>query len=293
MLQIGVDGLRVISIIAITLIYMLFDLFNKRAIPNQIVYASVLYALFIALVYFDSTTIANLGIAAVVLLAGYIVYRIGQIGAADVAEFIAISLLMPLQEVSLGLGASVQMPFILSVLIDAGMAALVMFPLYYIPKGYRRIKDPLATVSKRDFSKAVAIGLIYAFFVAFLVIELDIDMLRFLLLALVMISSISIVLFERLMTQAMVEYVPVARFESGDMIALNLMDASAVRSIKGKVKSFERLANDRMISEMKRKRIRTLFPVYKEGMPFAVAIFVGTVLAITLGNLLIFILAPA
>lgn len=285
-----VTAFRTVSVIVIALVYMLFDVFNKRSIPNEIVYASVLYALFIAVVYFNPATVTNLAIAAVVFIAGYAIYRIGQIGAADVAEFIVISLLIPLQPVEYGFGPAVQLPFIISVLIDAGIAALILFPLYYIPKGYGRVKDPVSTIRRRDFYNAVIIGLTYAFFMVFLVLVLNIGMGRFLLLALIMLSSISIVLFQRLMTQAMVKYVPATGFESGDMIALNLMDHDTLTRTKTRVKSFERLIDDKMISEMRRKGIKTRFPVYKEGMPFAVAIFVGTIISISIGNLLLFIL---
>ena len=285
-----VTAFRTVSVIAIALIYMLFDVFNRRSIPNEIVYASVIYALFIAVVYFNPATVTNLAIAAIVFIAGYAIYRIGQIGAADVAEFIVISLLIPLQPVEYGFGPAVQLPFIISVLIDAGIAALILFPLYYIPKGYGKIKDPISTIRRRDFYNAVIIGLTYAFFMIFLVLVLNIGMSKFLLLALIMLSSISIVLFQRLMTQAMVKYVPATEFESGDMIALNLMSQDTLARTKARVKSFERLIDDKMIAEMRRKRIKTRFPVYKEGMPFAVAIFVGTIISISIGNLLLFIL---
>jgi Flp pilus assembly protein protease CpaA len=284
--------ISIASIIVIAFVYMVFDVFNRRNIPNTIVYASLVYAVLVALFYFNSGTLVSFIIAGAIGLAGYAVYKVGQIGAADVVEFAVLSLLMPYQVISYGIGESATMPFIFSLLINTGIAALIIVPLYYIPKGYSRVKGALKMISKADLAKAVVIGMTYIIFIGFLVIVVGIGFLQFLLLALIMLSSIAIVLFERLITRGMIEYVKPDKFDSGDIIALNLMKESDIRKVKSKVKSFERLVNEGMIKEMIRKRVSTKFPVYKEAMPLALAILIGAILALYFGNLLIFIIAP-
>jgi hypothetical protein len=69
------------------------------------------------------------------------------------------------------------------------------------------------------------------------------------------------------------------------------MDKRSIARIRAKVKGFDRLLTDKLIKEFKRKRIREKLPIYKEAMPFAVAIFFGVLISIAVGNLLFFIIA--
>lgn len=284
--------LEQVSLVAIALIYMIFDVFNKRNIPNVVVYASLAYGILIALVSFSSLTWISFCIAAMILGFGYLIYKIGQLGAADIFEFAVLSLIMPFQTVYYTLGAT-QLPFILAVLINTGVVALILVPIYYIPKGYIVADGLIKTIDKKDFFKAIVLGATYLFFIGFLVFAVGIDLLQFTLVTVLMLCSIAIVLFEKLITRSMVQYIKVGGFDGGDIIAVNLMSQKDVAKAKRDIKAFGRLVTDDLINEMKEKHIRTEFPVYKKAMPLAVAIFAAVLLALTVGNLLLFILMPA
>ncbi len=100
----------------------------------------------------------------------------------------------------------------------------------------------------------------------------------------------SVILFERPITYSMVKYRTVKDFEDGDIIAWNLMPQSQISRIKRKVRSFNRLITKRIMEQMKKKAPREKIPVYKNAIPLAAPIFIGTVLSILFGNLILLLL---
>lgn len=145
--------LRIVSVVAIALVYMLFDVLNKRNVPSLFAYATLAYGILLTILYLDATTIlVSTGIALVVLGVGYLIYRIGQLGAADVIEFAALSLIMPIQLTPL-IASGVnqfQLPFMLSLLLNTGIVALILVPIYYLPKAMQSLKKPLTSFIDRQ-----------------------------------------------------------------------------------------------------------------------------------------------
>jgi len=286
--------LRIFSIIAIALVYMLFDVFNRRNVPSVFAYATLAYGFVLTILYFNPMAITiSVATALIVLGLGYIVYRIGQLGFADVIELTAISLILPVMQFPLLLSAANQfhLPFVLSLAINTGIVAIILVPIYYIPLSLRKLKKPIGTfVTKKNVLMAVLLAAAYAVFIIFISSFIGANYIGISILAIMLVSSFFVMLFSVPITHSMVEYVGVNRFEEGDIIATNLMDKRSIDSIKRKVSGFSRLVSIGMISSMKRKRIKEKFPVYKNAMPFALAIFIAAVLTMLLGNLILFIL---
>lgn len=282
---------RIISLIAIALVYMLFDLFNKRNVPSIFVYGTLAYGALLTLLYFnESTILISGGIALVVLGIGYVLYAIGQLGMADVIEFAALSLILPLQSTTLLSVAlpSFPFPFILSLIINTGIVAIIISPLLYIPLAKKRLKMPLSSlISKNDVYKAVMIAAIYAVFLAVIVIYIPISILGIVVFVLILVSSSILLLFSTPMAKSIVQYLTVNKLEEGDMIDLTLLGAEKTRSMKRKLKNFGGLVTTKLIKEMKQKRIKEKLPVYQQGIPFALFIFIGTILTILVGNILL------
>jgi prepilin signal peptidase PulO-like enzyme (type II secretory pathway) len=63
-----------------------------------------------------------------------------------------------------------------------------------------------------------------------------------------------------------------------------MLGANAKAQLKKRVKSFGQLVTRKMISEMKEKRVSLKLPVYRQGIPFALPIFIGTMITVLLGN---------
>lgn len=284
---------RIISLVAIALIYMIFDVFNKRDVPSVFAYAAIAYGFVLTILYFNIDVIAaSIGLCAAILGLGYIVYRIGQLGAGDVFELATLSLVLPFFGAPLLMNIpQFGLPFIVALFVDTGIVALILVPLYYIPKSISSSKRPiLSFVKTQDIVKSILVGIAYMIFLAFVIIVLGVRISGLVLLLAIMIGSIAVILFESPITNSMVDYVDYRSFEEGDIIALNLMAGSDVNRIRKRVRGFERLVTRKLIEEMKQKRIREKVPVYKRAIPFAVPIFIALVLSILLGNIILFLL---
>jgi len=285
---------RIASALVISFIYMLFDVFNKRNVPGSFVYFTLGYGFVLTLFYFDMGAILfSSAVALVVLGIGYVVYKVGQIGAADIIELAAISLILPIQQAPFLLGRVIQfgLPFVLSVMVAAGMIAMIVVPIYYLPKAKKLFKKSLVSlIDKKGAFKAIVIIIPYLALALFLAAVSSINAVGLAVLLLMMVGSSLLMLFEKPITDSMVEFVTIEKCDEGDIIAFNLMGKTEIATIRKKVKMFDRLLTKDLINEMKAKRIRNKIPVYKNALPFAVPIFVGVVFSILFGDIIFFIL---
>jgi Flp pilus assembly protein protease CpaA len=143
------------SLVAITLVYAIFDIFNKRNVPTVFAYATLVVGVIFTLSTLNIMVIAESSvIAAVIFGLGYMLFKAGQLGAADVVELAAISMMLPIMQTPL-LANTYQygIPFIVSVFIATGIAALVMIPLYYIPRAASMLTDLLKGKSVKEVEK--------------------------------------------------------------------------------------------------------------------------------------------
>jgi Flp pilus assembly protein protease CpaA len=286
--------LRIASVLAIAFIYMLFDVFNKRNVPSTFAYFTLGYGFVLTLSYFNmSAVMTSSAVALAVLGVGYIVYRAGQIGAADVIELAALSLILPVQPVPVLASSFNQfgLPFAVTVIVAAGVVAMIIVPAYYLPRAKRMFKKPLsAFIDRKGAFKAVLIVVPYIAFVLFLEAEASINAVGLAILAAMMVGSSLLMLFEKPITDSMVELISIDKCDEGDIIAFNLMDKKDIDAIRKKVATFDRLLTRELIAQIKEKRIRSRLPVYRKALPFAVPLFAAVVISILLGNIIFFIL---
>ncbi|MGC8648109.1 MAG: hypothetical protein ACP5SJ_01255 [Candidatus Micrarchaeia archaeon] len=284
---------RFASLIAISLIYMLFDVFNRRNIPSAFAYASVIYGAILTLLYLNIAMIAeSAGIALLVLGAGYLIYKYGQLGAADVTEFAALSLILPIQGIPLLYHANqLSLPFIISLIINSGIASFFIILVYYLPKAKKNSEKPLLSyISQYDLIKATVIAVAYLFFIFFLSSYTGFYLPGVAMLSLIAIVSIAIMLFEKPLTNTMISYITVKDFEEGDIIAFNLMSKEEIERLRQRIPNFGRLVDQKLITEMKKLKIEMKIPVYKAAMPLALPIFIGVCLSLLCGDLILFML---
>lgn len=285
--------IRIVSIIVIAAIYLLFDIFNRRNVPSVFVYATLAYSIAMAVAYLSMhAVLVDMGIAAVVFALGYAVYRAGQLGLGDVTEMCSISLILPFQNFPLLVSLyQYNIPFIVAVAIAAGVTALVIVPIYYLPHTKRKLAERItAMVSKKDLFKSALIGASYIILIGMLVVAHTISAYGVVILGIIMLGSAFTILFERPITESMIRYVDFNEFEEGDIIAFNLMGSAQVEAMKAKVESFGKLVTKQMIGEMRSKGITDKLPVYKLGIPFAVPIFIAVIVSLLFGNFIILIL---
>lgn len=277
--------------VLVALGYMLFDVLNRREVPNAFAYSTLILGFAIILISGDWHLILQSYLIAFAILGlGYFIYKAGQLGLGDVFEFAALTLILapivaPLIPYAV---AGPALPSVISLFLDTGIAAVVVIPIFYVLLAVKR-QGRRVTEGIGRGEAIRAVGLVASYLVVALLLA-EISYARTFLLAVllpVVLGSVLLILFQGPITETMVDRVGVSGFEEDDIIAFNLMSEARIASTKRRVRSFDRLVTREMISEMRRKRVRDRFPVYKRAVPFAVPIFLGTLITIVAGNLLL------
>jgi hypothetical protein len=279
------------SAIAVALGYMLFDVLNNREVPNMFAYATLLFSFAAILLTWNWHLILQSYLISLVILAiGYFIYKVGQLGLGDVFEFAALALLLaPItSQLLYSVPTWLMLPPVVALLLDTGIAAIIVVPVFYVALAIRKFGwSAVSRIRKGDLAKAAVVVLAYLLFAALLSRISPARDILFVMLFVIIAGSTLLMLFERVITEVMVDRVGVSGFTEDDIIAFNLMSDREIASAKRRIKSFDRLVTKQMISEMSKKRIKAKYPVYKRAVPFAVPIFLGTILTILFGNLLL------
>lgn len=282
--------IRIAILLAIAVIYALFDVFNKRDVPNIFVYATIVIGAAVALTYDLRTIEFGALIAIGIGWFGYLMYRAGILGAGDVFEFMFVSLIFPIQPVPLlsGLG-QIQLPFIFSVLIAAGYAATLFIPIYYLLLGERRHANIDYGVHKHRIIKASALLAAYLVMLALLYVFANLSLVAVVLVLLIAVPSSIMLLYEKEIYLGMVSFIYPSSMTDGDMIAVNLMRPSDISYFRKKDPEFGRLATGSIIRSI--KKVRKKLPVYRNSVPFALFVLIGIAISLLFGNLVLYIVA--
>ncbi len=285
--------IRVVSLFAVGIIYMLFDIFNNRDIPSSAVYFLLAYSLVLTILYFNlSIILISVLVAVAVIAFGYIIYRVGLIGFGDITELATLSLIFPFFNKSL-LYAITQLnvPFVISLILNAGFAAIILIPIFYLAKYKIKFKKSiLKSVTDKTALKAAIIAAMYSVFLIFLALSFGVFYPGIAVITIFAAFSILMLLFERAITDSMVEYVGIKKFEEDELIAMNMLSQQEIARLRKRLKHFGRLITPALIKEMKQKHFNEKLPVYKAPIPFAAMIFVGLVATILFGNILFLVI---
>ncbi len=275
--------IQISVLILVGLAYALFDILKNRNVPDSFVYVTIVIGVAGALAFNYGDLIADFALSAAVGIIGYAFYRAGLLGGGDVAEFIFISLLMPVQNNPLYFEMyQFPIPFIISVLIAAVFAALIYIPTYYI--GIKGIGKKLDVPSAKNRRSAALMLLSYVIFIAVLEFAFGLSAAGVIFITIIAAASVLILLFESQVYRGMVKMVYPKELEDGDMIAVTIMSKSDLAYFKRRSR-FGRLATERLISQI--KNVRKKIPVYRDSVPFAFFMFIGIVVSLVLGNILL------
>ncbi|MGI0141201.1 MAG: prepilin peptidase [Candidatus Micrarchaeales archaeon] len=283
------NTLRVAALVVIAVIYACYDLFNKRDIPNIVAYASVAVGIVFTLTLGTQTMIFSILVALIVAAVSYVFYKIGQLGLGDGFEFVAISLIIPMQPVPLLLGAAqFGLPFMLSVFIATGFAAIIMVPLYCISRMKSKQRwDALSKASDNTKIKAAIMALAYGSLLLFMIYSFGFSIGALVVIAAIGIPSVMAIFYEKSIMMQMIKNVYPKELDVDDIIAVGLMSKVDIAYFKGRSKSFGKLATFEFVA--KAKNLRRKLPVYKNAIPLAFPTLIGVVLALLFGNLLLLI----
>ncbi|MCX6773365.1 MAG: hypothetical protein NTV88_06415 [Candidatus Micrarchaeota archaeon] len=262
-----------------------FDIFNKKWVPNTLVYSFAALAVLINFIYYDPVlTWSALAIGAVVFAACYLLYKLGQLGGADAYVLASIAATIPYLPSSLiGSSQSAPYPFILSVLAPTGVAFILHMVLRFVPY----ISNQIAKGKIKFTASKIAgpIGLAAAFLVfvyallslPFAFPPIYMGMLIFLAVGLVFFS-----LFKSEIKDSMIEQMKVGKLQEEDVIALEKMDAGLVQKMK-----LQPVLTAQSIALLKKSKLKAV-PVYT-GMPFFLPyLLLGLVFTLLFGDMLLF-----
>ncbi|MGC8479509.1 MAG: prepilin peptidase [Candidatus Micrarchaeia archaeon] len=281
--------IRIIILILIAGMYAYFDLFNKREIPNIFAYLSIVISL-VAVVLLGGDPYYILFLAALIAFLGYISYEKGFVGGGDIFEFVAITLLIPIQTTPYLIKNIPQLglPFIFSVFIASGYSSVVIILIYYLIFAKRTKIEKKFKIEKQNIKKSLLMIITYIILAVMLLVILKVSIIGVILLLLIAILSSILIIYEKLINYRMVTELNPNELVPEDMIAINLMTKSEIAYFKKKSKFFGRLATKKLISDI--KDVRRKIPVYRNAAPLAAFILIGIILSLLLGNIILLII---
>jgi hypothetical protein len=281
--------LRVAILLVIAFAYAMFDIFNKRNVPDVFVYASLIIGVIVTLTYDTATMEVSLLMALIIGALGYVLFRKGLVGAGDFFEFATISLLLPLQPMPIL--SNVQQfgfPFIFSVFIATGYAAVVGMVVYYLLRAHSRGYLRLSELSRAKLYQAFGMFVAYLLLLAFISYFAGIRLVAVVLILIVALASALTIIFEKAISRQMISYVSASRLTNEDMIATNAMSKSDLEFFSKKSKHFGRLVTNKLIQDL--RGVRRKIPLYTSGVPLAFFAFIAVVVSLLFGNILLYVI---
>ncbi|MEM3030960.1 MAG: hypothetical protein QXH27_04455 [Candidatus Micrarchaeia archaeon] len=258
-----------------------FDVFNNRNVPNQLLYAFVGLGLAANLWAFEPAFfLSALAPSLVILLFGWLLWREGQIGGADVLILAGLALLLP-QPPTLFLerpAAPSSIPFIASIFMLSGAIFLVAFTLRSVPAVARAARRGEARVSGAGAAYALA-ALLLLWFFATTFAELGLPPAYLLLVVVVVGCSAFVLAFKETITDSLIELVPLNSIDEEDVLAVDKMDASIVKRW-----GLRKLLTADQLARLKKTRLKK-FPVFKRLPTFLPWVLLALLLSLRYGDL--------
>ena len=280
----GID-IRIIVAVAFTGAAAYYDIFNKKWVPDALLWGFLGASLLLNVVFFDSAIFTQaLFIAIIIAALTYALYRMGQLGGADVLVMASIALAIPyLPKPLLAASQAVPYPFFLSMLAPTGIAFILHMLVRFIPYISRQLAQGKVkfTVQKVAGPALIVISLlIFGTIVSSLPVTLPSSY-----FAIIGFLGVSLVFFSLFMPEikaSMVEKIPTSQLQCEDVMALEQMP-----ELSKKLK-LSPVISEKAIAALKRAKVKSV-PVYT-GMPFFLPyLFVGLVFTLLFGDLLYYI----
>jgi Flp pilus assembly protein protease CpaA len=261
-----------------------YDLFNRRNVPSWLTYSLVALGALFTLASLNINAIASNGLVALVIFVfGYILYRTGQIGGADVLVFVSIALLLPEAPQSVFLQAQSQLglPFVVSVFVLSGMLAVFGIFLQYMPATiYDTARGEKVSIRPSQVLLAAATLVFYAAFLYYLNGIAELPQTQIVVFAAVVVCATSLFAFKDYISDKyMIRMVGIDEIDEEDILAVEKMDPRLVSRYK-----LDRLLTLKEIEKLKKIGRGKKFPVYKEMPVFMPYVLIALTVALLFGN---------
>ena len=264
-----------------------FDLFNRKWVPNSLLYAFAAVAVLSNIIFYDpAVSPYAIAFGAVAFLIAYPIYKMGQLGGADMFAFASIAALVPyFQTPLLAPAQDVPYPFILSVLVPTSIFFMLHMLLRFIPYIAGRLRQGKIQLTPAKLAGPALLVVSFAIFV-FVLSSLPFSLPQpfIFLLSFLFITLLFFSIFKDEIKASMAEKIPVSRLEEEDVLALEQMDQKVVKRL-----SLSPLLDAKEIALLKKSRLKSV-PVYT-GMPcFLPYLLLGLLFALLFGDMLFYII---
>lgn len=250
-----------------------YDLFNNKNVPDKFLYGFLGIAFLVNFVlYEESLFLFSVATAAFLGAIGYVFYRLGQIGGADVIVAAAVMLLLPIMPSFAVAGFNI--PFIFPTVIFGGM----IFAVY--------ITVSMAIKLREEEAKPNMIyGLMIIPYLLFLWVystSLLFSPVYFLFITVLFITTVFFLMYKKDLNKILAEQMPVEQLEPEDVLALELMGPAKVKKY-----GMQRLVTEKEIARLKNEKAGEVW-VYTKLPPFLPFIMAGMILALFFTRNLLF-----
>ena len=279
--------LRVAVAVLFTAAATYYDIFNRKWVPNNLMYGFAAAAVLANLVFYGPASLPALAFGAAAFLLAYPLYKMGQLGGADVFAFASIAALVPyFQSPLLAPAQQIQYPFILSVLIPTSIFFILHMLARFIPYIYRKLMGGQLEITLGKAAGPAILVVSFAIFLAVLLsLPLQLPPIYLALLSFLFAALIFFSFFKEDIKGSMVQNVPVSKLMEEDVIALERMDKGLAQKLR-----LYPLLDAKEIAALKKSKVKSV-PVYT-GMPFFLPyLLAGLVFTLLFGDLLFYIIA--
>lgn len=255
------EELRILLSLAMIGAGAYFDIKQDREIPEKLVYGSLALSAIMALLLPLELLIYALVVALLVGAFGFLAYRSGQLGGADVLMFVSLCLMLPIHPSFLNMPINV--PFFFSSYIFAS----VLFILYQ----FLSVVPIILNNPSKARKEALIILVPYLVFVYFYFTTPIFSLAYFILFTLVVLFAVLFYAYKEQIMESHVVEVPVGKAEE-EVAALEYLDIK-----------INRVITKEDIELLKKKGIKKI-KIYKYA-PFLPFLFAGVVLGMLISPL--------
>ena len=249
-----------------------YDVYNNKNIPDNVLYAFLGIAFLVNLVFYDETLfLFSLGLALFFSAIGYLFYRVGQLGAADVFVLASVMLLLPIHPSFVGMTFNI--PFIFSVIVFSGVL-FALYVLFYF--GYKLYRSE----AKPNWIFALMV-IPYLLFAYIYVNSFLFSPVYFAFITILLASTIFFLMFKKSLNMVLSEPMPVSKVEPEDVFALEVMNKDLVERYK-----IPRVATREELERLKKTKIEEVY-VYTKLPPFIPFLLAGMIFSLLFANSLL------
>lgn len=263
------ETIRIALALIGTLAAVYFDVFNQRNVPNMLLYAFLGVAIFANIVFYDPLVFAYAaGLAAIIFLLGFLLYKMGQIGGADLFVICSIILLLPIHPSNLE--TLFNYPLIFSTLLYGGVAFSI-FSIFYFGNKVRKSKD----VKPNLFYLALLLP--YAVFGYLFLTAPFFSPIYFAIASIFLLSAIFFLVYRDAIIASTMEEVPLSKITDEDVLAKEKMQPLMQKLKIGPV------IGEKELAILKKAKVNKVW-IYAHLPPFLPFLFIGLVASLLWGN---------